>query len=178
MKGRLLRTMGEKATISAGVVIAHHTAPLAMVLRNLRQAERTAKRQGRDAFCVMLQKRSGGWTELASKWRVGDDGGGIPIVPALMEMRDAFAHTVSRRAAYNLQVWFDGMAPDADVTMLQRLMAYQFYRQRKNKEDKRKEVLASLAQTVADLTVTTADRPDFLARLLTTCEFIAREGRQ
>lgn len=178
MKGRLFRTMGEKATISAGVVIAHHTAPLAMVLRNLRQAERTAKRQGRDAFCVMLQKRSGGWTELASKWRVGNDGGGTPIVPVLMKTRDAFVTTVSRRAAYNLQVWFEGMAPDADVNMLQRLMAYQFYRQRKNKDDKQKEALTSLAQTVAELTVTASDRPDFLARLLTTCEFIAREGRQ
>jgi CRISPR-associated protein Cmr2 len=37
---RFYRVMGEKATASAGAVVAHHTAPLGAVLRELRQAEK------------------------------------------------------------------------------------------------------------------------------------------
>ena len=67
--GRLLRMMGNKATASAGAVIAHHQAPLGAVLRELRSAEARAKGPGgRDAFSLTLMKRSGGILQFTDKW--------------------------------------------------------------------------------------------------------------
>jgi len=75
LDGRLLRLMGEYATVSAGAVIAHHAAPLGAVLRSLRAAEKRAKNQGgRDAFAITLLKRSGGATELTLPWRLDEQG--------------------------------------------------------------------------------------------------------
>jgi CRISPR-associated protein Cmr2 len=45
---RPLFTMGKKATVSFGIVIAHHSVPLAIALENLWDAEKAAK----DHFCA------------------------------------------------------------------------------------------------------------------------------
>lgn len=56
LKGKrthLLRMMGEKATASMGIVIAHYSAPLGNVLHELRNAEKEAKElPGKDAFAI------------------------------------------------------------------------------------------------------------------------------
>jgi CRISPR-associated protein Cmr2 len=49
---RPLFTMGEKASISFGIVIAHHSVPLAIALENLWEAEAEAKKH----FCKTLDK--------------------------------------------------------------------------------------------------------------------------
>ena len=65
----LMRMMGERATASCGAVIAHHQAPLAAVLCELRSAEKRAKNEGgRDAFSLTVIKRSGGALVLTAKW--------------------------------------------------------------------------------------------------------------
>lgn len=132
--GRLLRMMGGRATASAGAVLAHHTAPLQAVLRELRTAERRAKLHGRNAFSLSLMKRAGGTSHLTASWgfggvaRSGD--GDLRDVPyradrwsedtgelrtpmgVLFELRDVLAADgVSRRAAYNALQWLPGM-PD------------------------------------------------------------------
>lgn len=179
LKDRLFRTMGEKATTSIGVVVAHHTAPLGTVLRNLRSAERKAKGAGRNAFCLVLQKRSGGWTDFTTSWMHEEEGKTKPTIPLLVQLRDAFAKGVSRRASYHIQSWFDGMPADAETGMLSAVMAYQFRRQRKDKSKEHPPFdPRELAGAVAGLAGGEADRPGFLSRVLGVCEFLAREGRQ
>lgn len=69
LDGDLLLTMGDQATASCGAVVAHHQAPLGMVLRTLREAEATAKKAGgRDAFCLRILKRAGGEVGVTDKW--------------------------------------------------------------------------------------------------------------
>lgn len=131
---RLLRMMGGRATASAGAVVAHHTAPLQAVLRELRGAEKRAKSHGRNAFSLSLMKRAGGTTHLTASWgfggvtRAGDNAArGVPYRPetwsadteglrtpmgVLLELRDVLAvEGVSRRAAYNALQWLPGL-PD------------------------------------------------------------------
>ncbi len=70
LSGRLMTLMGHKATASMGAVVAHHSAPLGMVLRELRAAESRARNTvrgkdnkgddiNRDAFCLRVLKRGG-----------------------------------------------------------------------------------------------------------------------
>ena len=50
--------MGERATASAGAVIAHHKAPLGAVRRGFRRSQQRAKNEGgRDAFSLTIMKR-------------------------------------------------------------------------------------------------------------------------
>jgi len=195
-KGRLFRMMGERATASAGAVVAHHTAPLSMVLRVLRQTEKRAKQQGgRDAFAVTLLKRAGGAVELTCPWLFDpqrqDKAESLTASPMglLLRLRDAFASPdLSRRAAYLIQDW---AAKLPDVTLLpdtasyQEMLAvnlaYQFARQSKGKENK--EPHAALGRELAALALAVMarsgrDNPaDFITDMLATAEFLAREGR-
>jgi len=89
LRDRLYRVMGHKATASAGAVVAHHSAPLGAVLRQLRDAEKQAKnRGGRDAFAIRVLKRSGGRVELVSRWFGGlDPAAGLESTPIGMLLR-------------------------------------------------------------------------------------------
>ena len=61
-------------TISAGIAIVHHQAPLSASLRIARDALEEAKEKGdRDAICIQVVKRGSAPLELLSKWEdVGD----------------------------------------------------------------------------------------------------------
>ncbi|SHF38179.1 CRISPR-associated protein Cmr2 [Thermoanaerobacter uzonensis DSM 18761] len=64
-------TLGEKATASCGVLIAHYKDPLQKVLGKLRAVEKKAKEHnGKDSFAISLLKRSGEERIAVSKWRV------------------------------------------------------------------------------------------------------------
>ncbi len=56
---RPLFTMGETATISFGVVIAHHSVPLAIALENLWEAEAAAKDHQYHNGCQLMDKKPG-----------------------------------------------------------------------------------------------------------------------
>ena len=138
-RGRLHRLMGEKpsATASFGAVVAHHMAPLGMVLRELREAEKAAKgKGGRDAFCLRILKRSGGHQELVAPWALDTaDLGGTPA-GALVRLSRLLAETgVSRRAVYHSLEWLRLLPPkswvlDAELASLVREnLARQFARQ-------------------------------------------------
>lgn len=140
--GRLLRLLGEKATASAGAVIAHQMAPLAAVLRELRAAEKRAKSEGgRDAFSISLVKRSGGTQHLTAKWRYGE----LDTLAVFAELRDFLAQgDVSRRAAYNTLAWLHDLPePEGDGAMLQSLLAYQLARQARGDAKRDADVLAA-----------------------------------
>lgn len=171
LRGRLYQVMGTKATASCGAVVAHHQAPLAMVLRELRAAEQRAKQDGgRDAFSITVIKRSGGILSFTAKW-------GEPL-DVLLALRNFLAEpAVSRRAVYNSLVWLKDLPPDASAEMLGRLLGYQFKRQTASDQAWGKHNGDHLCQRIATLACTEKDRLDWLTRFIGVAEFLAREAR-
>jgi CRISPR-associated protein Cmr2 len=172
---RLLRLMGDKATASCGAVIAHHQAPLAAVLRELRVAEQRAKSDGgRDAWSLALIKRSGGTVHLTAKW-------GEPL-DALGALCDFLAERkVSRRAVYNILEWVEDLPPDHQ-SLLGALLAYQLERQAEG--DAARSQAPALAKRLTkvafdvNLLPKGAKPVDWLKDFLISAEFLAREVRR
>jgi CRISPR-associated protein Cmr2 len=171
LRDRVYQVMGTKATASCGAVIAHHQAPLAMVLRELRAAEKRAKTDGgRDAFSITVIKRSGGVLTLTAKW-------GEPL-DVLMRLRGFLAEpAVSRRAVYNSLVWLKDLPPDASVEMLGSLLAYQFKRQTPSDEAWNTHGGPRLCTRIAALACKEKNRLGWLERFMGVAEFLAREAR-
>ena len=171
LRGRLMRLMGG-AQASCGAVVAHHQAPLAVVMRELREAEQRAKNEGgRDAFSLTVVKRSGGVLRLTAKW-----GEGV----VLSKLRDFLAApSVSRRAVYNSLVWLKDLPDDADADMFGTLLGYQFVRQMSDNAEWSRNEVVELASRVAELAqaIGGAERRGWLARFLGVAEFLARETR-
>ena len=167
---RLMRVMGEKATISAGAVIAHHQAPFGAVLRALRAAEHRAKTEGgRDAFSLAVIKRSGGALYLTANW-------GKPIV-LLVEVRDFLALPgVSRRAVYNSLDWIKDLPTD-EPKLLATMLGYQFERQGGDRLSAfcLAERLAGAAFSAP--TPARSTPMEWLRNFLQVAEFLAREVR-
>lgn len=189
LDGKLLRLMGERATASAGAVIAHHSAPLGAVLRSLRNAEKRAKtRGGRDAFAITLLKRGGGATELTLPWRL-DDAPTLDNSPMqlLAELTSTFARDTSRKAAYLTQGWLPNLPSTAQMPReaLQELLggslAYQLKRQ-SGGDPVAKAQAPELAGKLAELAlhprlVDSAPPADILRDVQAVAEFLARESR-
>ena len=173
LRGRLMRTMGDRATASAGAVIAHHQAPMSAVLRELRAAEKRAKNEGgRNAFSLSLIKRSGATLQFTANW-------GEPV-SLLLAARDFLADPdVSRRAVYNSLDWLKDLPePDGDGAMLEKLLAYQLARQTQRKTSLDHHDVPGLARRLTDLALQQpGSRLKWLANFLAVAEFLAREGR-
>lgn len=169
LRGRLLRLMGERATASAGLVIAHHQAPLGTVRRELAAAERRAKSEGgRDAFSISLVKRAGGIVRFTGKW---------PALELLRRMRDFLrAPGVSRRAVYNTLQWLHDLPSQPPQEMLRDLLRLQMGRQ-SSKAAAEAHALPELCATLASHSLAQSDWCRHLAALLQVAEFIARETR-
>jgi CRISPR-associated protein Cmr2 len=174
-RDRLMRMMGEQATASCGAVVAHHQAPLAAVLRELRAAEKRAKQEGgRDAFSLSIVKRSGGALRLTAKW-------GEPV-RLLIKLRAFLADPgVSRRAVYNSTVWMRGLPePDGDGVMVGAMLAWQLARQTASKTTRDHYDLPGLATALVAQAMQHAPEGGCLAWLenfLSVAEFLARETR-
>nr|WP_304941010.1 type III-B CRISPR-associated protein Cas10/Cmr2 [Trichocoleus sp. FACHB-591] len=94
---RPLFTLGQKATISFGVVIAHHSVPLAIALERLWEAEAQAKKhcspegEVKDAVQVRVLYGNGNMLEATTKFKAFDywrsllDFAEIDLDPALFE---------------------------------------------------------------------------------------------
>ncbi len=136
-----LPTMGEHASASCGVVVAHHTAPLGAVLRALRSAEQRAKHEaGRDAFSITLIKRSGSVCALSAGWQL-ERGARAPAA-VLQRLRKALATELSRQTTYLVLEWLPGVdtrpipakepeAREQHKALLTAGIARQFLRQRR-----------------------------------------------
>lgn len=180
---RLMRMMGAKATASCGAVIAHHKAPLAAVMRELRIAESRAKKHrhkladgkeaDRDAFSLTVIKRSGGALYLSLPW-------GEPVT-LLGDLRDFLRQPgVSRRAVYNTLAWLHDLPePSGDAAMLRSTLAYQLDRQVDVSKSQAKDLVPDLARRLAEQTLKQAlpQKLAWLENLLTVAEFLARESR-
>ncbi len=170
---RVLRLMGDAATASAGLVIAHHQAPLGAVLRALREAERRAKAlAGKDAWSLALLKRGGGAVHVTAHW-------GAPL--RLFDELRAFlaSDEVSRRAAYHVADWLHAV-PGDDAALAQSLLGYQMARQARG----RAAALAKqLAKRLVELAFDARQRPadvqplPWLANFMLAAEFFARTTR-
>ena len=198
LDGRLMTLMGHKATASMGAVVAHHTAPLGMVLRELRAAEGRAKQdQGgqRDRFCLRILKRGGGEVSVTSPWwAVTDDSRPImerqrsdsdqtpcdfTALGLMSRLRNELAQTdFSRAAIYRAQQWLEGVTDAKGNASEPRwreqvagALAYQFGRQ---------QGTAQFARDLVDF-VCDVIRPEqprtTLENLLVGAEFFARESR-
>ena len=172
---RLMRMMGERATASCGAVVAHHQAPLASVMRELRLAEKRAKGEGgRDAFSLTIVKRSGGALSVTAKW-------GEPVA-LLGDLRNFLAAKgVSRRAVFNTFEWLKDL-PREQSPMLGALLAYQLDRQADAAARKAHQV-PELARRLSNLAFDPKQRPqdaeplDWLRQFMSAAEFLARETR-
>lgn len=179
---RFYRVMGEKATASAGAVVAHHTAPLGAVLRELRLAEKAAKAlPGKNAFSLRLLKRAGGKIELTLPWCLDASGNfeALAASPmgALINLQRAIAGDLSRRMAYLSDAWLERLPTLSNPADMQNLLAinlaYQFGRQGAS-DSQQAEHLAHVAVTVGQGGAATLDT---LRDMLAVAEFLAREGR-
>ena len=170
LRGRLMRMMGG-ATASCGAVVAHHQAPLGVVLRELREAERRAKQEGgRNAFSLAVLKRSGGALRITAKW--GES------IELLMKLREFLAEpAVSRRAVYHSLVWLRDLPDDADPTMLGRLLGHQLRRQTARKTVLHYLDVPGLAKRLANLAAGQTRPRRWLTDFLGVAEFLAREVR-
>jgi CRISPR-associated protein Cmr2 len=192
--GRLMTLMGHKATASMGAVVAHHSAPLGMVLRELRAAESRAKNTvhglssngddiNRDAFCLRVLKRGGGEVNVTSPWwPVAADQQPDTSQSALALMKELatkLAETdFSRGAIYRAQLWFEGLTDDAKDAkntawrdQMTSSLAHQFKRQQGD-EALARRVVNFVCDVMKPLHPKTA-----IDNFLVTSEFFAREAR-
>jgi len=66
--GQYLLTMGEKATLSAGIAFVHYKEDLRLALQAARGAEKTAKNSGRNYLSLCFMRRSGAHDEVLVPW--------------------------------------------------------------------------------------------------------------
>lgn len=194
LNGRLMTLMGHKATASMGAVVAHHSAPLGMVLRELRAAESRAKNTvrgknakgedlNRDAFCLRVLKRGGGEVNVTSPWwplQANQQPDTTQSALALMkQLAEQLALTdFSRGAIYRAQLWFEGLTDEVGDAQnpawrdqMTSALAHQFSRQKGD---------PAVAQRVVDF-VCKVMQPQHprtaIDNFLVTSEFFARETR-
>jgi len=181
-RGQLIRLMGRKATASAGAVLAHHTAPLQRVLKELRAAEHTAKNKGgRDAFSIRVLKRSGGTVTTTAKWFSKTDEVKHPIL-LLQQLAQALGgETLSRRAAYYAQAWIRDLPVRSnfkdDEAAFSRMLKANLQRQFKQQHGNDDEI--KLAGELAELAcrIEKNHESEWLEGFLSVAEFMGRKGR-
>ncbi len=164
--GRLYRMMGDKATVSCGAVIAHHKAPLAFVLRELNSAEKRAKNEGgRDAFNIVVIKRSGGILSFYDKWSNSFD--------QLQQIKEFLSlNTTSRRVVYGILERLSHFPKDCPRDMLEALFFDQVCAHSSNSED-----ATQISGTLAALAHGLRCESRFKSFLL-IAEFLSREVRR
>ncbi|MBE7444601.1 MAG: type III-B CRISPR-associated protein Cas10/Cmr2 [Planctomycetia bacterium] len=109
--GGFLYSMGTSATASMGVSIVHHSYDLSKALQETRDAEKKAKNEyGRNAFCISLNKRSGGAETFGAKWYYPNDGY-FEVLPVLGALIEAFADDkgISPKFAYDFKAEIFGL---------------------------------------------------------------------
>jgi len=180
-QGRLIRLMGNKATASAGAVLAHHTAPLQRVLKELRGAEHTAKNEGgRDAFSIRVLKRGGGTVATTTQWFSHTEEK-HPIL-LLQQLAQALGgDNLSRRAAYHAQAWVRSLPQRSlfkdDEAAFERMLNANLQRQFKQQHGSDEDI--ALAGKVAELACSAGknNESQWLEGFLAVAEFMGREGR-
>lgn len=107
-------------TMSVGVAIVHHLAPLTLALQAARRAEKAAKnRFDRNAVAVIFRKRSGEEILVGAKWTLEQKE--TDMATFLKDVRDAFvAKNLSLGIGHTLlaeAVFLDGSRHNTDETL-------------------------------------------------------------
>lgn len=107
--GRQLLTMGNTATLSAGIAFVHHMEDLRLALAAARQAEQAAKNGGRNWLKLHFMRRSGEHSEAGLSWT---------CAPWFQKMVAIFAKGATDRWAYRLRQELPTLqeVPDAAVS--------------------------------------------------------------
>lgn len=92
--GRQLLTMGNQATLSAGIAFVHHMEDLRLALAAARQAEEAAKDGGRDSLTLRFMRRSGEHSRAGLSWM---------LTPWFQELVEIFVRGATVRWAYRLR---------------------------------------------------------------------------
>jgi CRISPR-associated protein Cmr2 len=106
----------EDATVSAGIAVAHHKEDLRYVLQAARQAEKAAKKGGRNALALTICRRSGEHTTALLPW---------DMVGKLQELVAIFQEGASDRWTYALRAELpalDGLSKAAFQAEVRRLI--------------------------------------------------------
>lgn len=109
--------LGERATASAGLVIAHYKEDLRGVLHEAREAEKAAKRAGRDCIHVVAMKRSGGLGRATCRW---------DFIEHFVRLFGMFKQGLTDRWTYQLQRQMDvleGLPEEAFLLELERQLS-------------------------------------------------------
>ena len=149
-----LRLPGEKASISAGIVVAHHSRPLLTVLGDAAETldEEAKEKAGRAAWALRLDKRAGGLLGTAEKWRLGKGAEGFCSVELLQEFCGYWKKGLSPALAYRMLQEMDAFCnlwePDELLLALQLRLDWLVERHSENmgeeKEEEAKKVRLSL----------------------------------
>lgn len=202
-QGKLYRVMGETASISAGIAVAHYKTPLSVALAEARRMEEHAKDlPGKRAFAISLMKRSGGTEIFQSYWREDK------IEPLLLlskwsrlfgsEGRNDCGSLSTRFLHEAREVLPTLAAADSSLQTLSKELHRLFSRHlappeslktREQQEDWCREFLSKFGNNLLNLTVdlahtfflssdaTSSDRAEHLCRFLSIAEFFARGAR-
>ncbi len=69
----IMATMGDRATMSAGIVYAHYKYSLQSAIKKSKYCEKSAKTLcGRDAYYISILKHSGSEIQLGLKWKINN----------------------------------------------------------------------------------------------------------
>ncbi|MFA0784865.1 type III-B CRISPR-associated protein Cas10/Cmr2, partial [Fervidibacter sacchari] len=160
--GQKLLTMGNRATASIGIVVAHRLHPLRDVLRQGREAEEDAKeRYGRNAICVRWLKRSGEPVQMGTKFFYHDHCINDAL-QLLLEFADLMQEKISRGFATDLMqesFALAGLDAKAQEAELRRLLK----RRRKSDASLSEEQINDWAQKLARLAVALDTHADHTA---------------
>lgn len=99
-----LLTMGNRATLSAGIAFVHFMEDLRLALDAARQAEKAAKNAGRNWLTLRFMRRSGEHSEAGLSW---------DLVPWFQELVQTFACGATDRWAYRLRAELPSLQADA-----------------------------------------------------------------
>ena len=92
--GRQLLTMGTKATLSAGIAFVHYKEDLRLALQAARDAEKTAKKNGKNQLALCFMRRSGEHSKAGLSWE---------HEPWFQKMIAIFADGATARWTYRLR---------------------------------------------------------------------------
>lgn len=151
---------GEKISISAGIMIAHHKKPLNRVIDRAHQLLDKAKQEGgRNSFALELDKRSGGGRVFMAGWNDMDCENRKTILEHFKETANALQTSeqaaMSASLAYRLAMFEDGLMPVMDSPqLLRRFIVKQLDRSAlagQFSQEERQEKLKKTATHVAEL---------------------------
>ncbi|WP_448583567.1 type III-B CRISPR-associated protein Cas10/Cmr2 [Thermocrinis sp.] len=157
-------TIGEKASVSAGMVIAHSKENLEYVLRLLREAESKAKKDaGRSAFCIYAVPRGGSIVSFCAKWEH------FGVFQELVELFEK--DLLGDKTAYDLRdisFWLEDAKKDIILSLLRRML------RRRLDMDNKEPYINSLIQKLEPL----AEDVKNLANMFYVARFVAKERRE